>query len=165
MATMQCHKDYGFLPKTQPDPNLAVHVSLYRRSKYNITRIIVSSRIVDVTSGPELNHTYSYTSIIPLGLAAGDTPDAPHNHLGTRGPSSLLKTPTYDTKICRSLKDALQDRDLLEPHDVMKSPSQTSRRSTYSLTVPDAPDLPNVVVLARRLRKFGYINWRRLWET
>ncbi|KZV33861.1 pentatricopeptide repeat-containing protein mitochondrial-like [Dorcoceras hygrometricum] len=74
---MQRHTDYGFLPKTQPNLIPVVHVSLYRWSKYNITRIFVSFRIVDVTSGPDLHHTYSYTSILRLGLMAGDTPDAP----------------------------------------------------------------------------------------
>ncbi|KZV45443.1 hypothetical protein F511_39961 [Dorcoceras hygrometricum] len=37
-------------------------------------------------------HNYSYTSILRLGLAAGDTPDAPHKHLGTRGPSTAAST-------------------------------------------------------------------------
>ncbi|KZV26410.1 hypothetical protein F511_36324 [Dorcoceras hygrometricum] len=81
-VAMQRHTDYGFLPKTQPDLNLTVHVSPYRRSQYNIMRIMISFRIADVTSGPDLNHTYSYTSILRLELAAGDTPDAPHDHLG-----------------------------------------------------------------------------------
>ncbi|KZV33937.1 ras-related protein Rab11D-like [Dorcoceras hygrometricum] len=89
---MQRHTDYGFLPKTQPDLNPAVHVSPYRRSQYNIMRIMISLRIVDVTSGPDLNHTYSYNSIIRLGLAAGDTPDCPHDHLETRGPSISTKS-------------------------------------------------------------------------
>ncbi|KZT76579.1 delta(8)-fatty-acid desaturase 1-like [Dorcoceras hygrometricum] len=30
------------------------------------------------TSGPDLDYRYSYTSILRLGLAARDTPDAPH---------------------------------------------------------------------------------------
>ncbi|KZV57767.1 disease resistance protein [Dorcoceras hygrometricum] len=34
-----------------------------------------------------------------LRLAAGDIPDAPHNHLGTRGPSSSPDVPTCVTKI------------------------------------------------------------------
>ncbi|KZV44741.1 cell wall integrity and stress response component 1-like [Dorcoceras hygrometricum] len=80
---MQPHTDYGFLPKTQPDLNPAVHVSPYRRSQYNIKRIMISFRIVDVTLGPDLNHTYSYISILRLGLAAGDTPVAP---IPTSGP-------------------------------------------------------------------------------
>ncbi|KZV41668.1 hypothetical protein F511_21445 [Dorcoceras hygrometricum] len=52
-------------------------MSLYRRLEYNTTRIMVFFRIMDVTSGPDLIHTYSYTSILRLGLTAGDTPDAP----------------------------------------------------------------------------------------
>ncbi|KZV22114.1 hypothetical protein F511_11642 [Dorcoceras hygrometricum] len=39
-------------------------------------------------SGPDDRYTYSYTSILRLGLTTGDTPDAPHNHLGTREPST-----------------------------------------------------------------------------
>ncbi|KZV20040.1 hypothetical protein F511_15283 [Dorcoceras hygrometricum] len=78
-ATMQRHPDYGFLPKTQPDLNPVVHMSPYRRSQYNITGIMISFRIA--------------------GLATGDTPDAPHNHLGIRGPSSSPEVPTCVTKI------------------------------------------------------------------
>ncbi|KZV20600.1 hypothetical protein F511_21873 [Dorcoceras hygrometricum] len=36
-----------------------------------------SFTIAGPTSGPDLNYTYSYTSILRLGLAAGDTPGAP----------------------------------------------------------------------------------------
>ncbi|KZV26581.1 hypothetical protein F511_07546 [Dorcoceras hygrometricum] len=82
MARKQCHTDHGFLPKAQPDLDLAVHVSLYRWSKSSLTRILVFLRTRDVTSGPELIQAYSYTSIIHLGLAVGDTPDAPCYHLG-----------------------------------------------------------------------------------
>ncbi|KZV32300.1 hypothetical protein F511_19146 [Dorcoceras hygrometricum] len=126
---MQRHTDYGFLPKTQPDLNPAVHVSPYQRTKYNVTRIIVPFRIVDITSGPDLNHTYSYTSIIRLGLAAGDTPDAPYNRLGTRGPSSTRQTPNYSTQLRRQ---------------------QGGSQSNPQL--PDVPELLDVMVFARRLR-------------
>ncbi|KZV46304.1 Lipase, GDSL domain containing protein [Dorcoceras hygrometricum] len=57
--------------------------------------------IVNCTSGPDLKYEYSYTSIFHLGLAARDTPDAPHNRLGTRGPSNSPKFPTCFTKIGR----------------------------------------------------------------
>ncbi|KZV27028.1 pentatricopeptide repeat-containing protein [Dorcoceras hygrometricum] len=84
--------DYGFLPKTQPDLHLTEHVSLYRRLGGNPARIMVFFDITKLTSGPDLRYEYSYTSILRLGLAAGDTPDAPCYHLGTRGPSSALRT-------------------------------------------------------------------------
>ncbi|KZV20398.1 heat shock 70 kDa protein 17 [Dorcoceras hygrometricum] len=63
-----------------------------------------SFTIAGPTSGPDLNYTYSYTLILRLGLAAGDTPDAPHKHLGTRGPSttaSALPTPSEGRAIKR----------------------------------------------------------------
>ncbi|KZV24598.1 heat shock 70 kDa protein 17 [Dorcoceras hygrometricum] len=63
-----------------------------------------SFTIAGPTSGPDLNYTYSYTSILRPGLAAGDTPDAPHKHLGTRGPSttaSALPTPSEARAIKR----------------------------------------------------------------
>ncbi|KZV38319.1 cell synthase-like protein, cell wall biosynthesis [Dorcoceras hygrometricum] len=41
---------------------------------------------------------------------------------------------------------------------------QEPRRSTFHLQVPDAR-APSPEVVALRLTKFGYINWRRLWET
>ncbi|KZV23604.1 hypothetical protein F511_37589 [Dorcoceras hygrometricum] len=57
--------------------------------------------IMNCTSGPDLKYECSYTSIIRLGLAAGDTPDATNNRLGTRGPSNSPKFPTCFTKIGR----------------------------------------------------------------
>ncbi|KZV24864.1 hypothetical protein F511_14747 [Dorcoceras hygrometricum] len=51
--------------------------------------------IMDCTSGPDLRYEYSYTSILLIGLATGDTPDTPHYHLETRGPSRA--TPTRST--------------------------------------------------------------------
>ncbi|KZV37033.1 putative polygalacturonase [Dorcoceras hygrometricum] len=60
--------------------------------------------IVNCTSGPDLKYEYSYTSILRLGLVAGDTPDAPHNRLGTRGPRNSPKFPTCFTKIERHTK-------------------------------------------------------------
>ncbi|KZV20411.1 hypothetical protein F511_30641 [Dorcoceras hygrometricum] len=96
---MQRHTDYGLLPKTQSDLYLAVHVYLYQRLECHVRRIIVSFRIVDFISGPNLSYTYSYPSILRLGLTAGDTPDTPHKQLGTRGPSSSLETPTCATRI------------------------------------------------------------------
>ncbi|KZV17586.1 wall-associated receptor kinase-like 22 [Dorcoceras hygrometricum] len=59
------------------------------------------SELQMITSCLDLNHTYSYTSILRLGLTTGYTPDAPHNHLGTRGPSSSPDVPTCATKIGR----------------------------------------------------------------
>ncbi|KZV36000.1 hypothetical protein F511_14517 [Dorcoceras hygrometricum] len=52
---------------------------------------MVFFRIGDYTSGPNLSHIQSYTSIIRLGLMVDDTPDVPYYHLGTRGPSSILQ--------------------------------------------------------------------------
>ncbi|KZV57187.1 hypothetical protein F511_13079 [Dorcoceras hygrometricum] len=103
------HTDYGFPLKTQPDLDPAVHMSPYRRSQYNITRIMIPFRITDVTSGPDLNRTYSYTSILRLGLTVGDTPDAPHDHLGTRGPSSSPKVPTCAIKIGGHPRSSYED--------------------------------------------------------
>ncbi|KZV56882.1 DNA ligase 1-like [Dorcoceras hygrometricum] len=88
---MRRHTDRGFLLKTQPDLHLAVHVSLYQRLEYDVTRIMVSFRTMDFTSDPDLSYTKSYTSILCLGLAVGDTPDVSYYHLGTRGPSSALQ--------------------------------------------------------------------------
>ncbi|KZV53693.1 hypothetical protein F511_29244 [Dorcoceras hygrometricum] len=64
--------------------------------------------IVNCTSGPDLKYGYSYTSILRLGLAAGDTPDAPHNRLGIRGPSNSPKFPTCSTKIGRHTRILLR---------------------------------------------------------
>ncbi|KZV29303.1 hypothetical protein F511_08310 [Dorcoceras hygrometricum] len=108
MAEMQCHTDRGLIPKTQPNLHLAVHVSLHQRFEYDVTRIIVFFRTMDFTSGPDLSYTQSYTSILRLGLAARDTPDAPHNHLWTRGSSSMRQTPTYATKIGNLPEDSLR---------------------------------------------------------
>ncbi|KZV24793.1 hypothetical protein F511_34766 [Dorcoceras hygrometricum] len=62
-----------------------------------------SFTIAGPTSGPDLNYTYSYTSILRLGLAAGDTPDAPHKHLGTRGPA-LQHQPYRTPSEARAIK-------------------------------------------------------------
>ncbi|KZV48578.1 hypothetical protein F511_21687 [Dorcoceras hygrometricum] len=91
-AERRRHTDRDILPKAQPDLHLAVHVSLYQRLEYDVMRIKVSFRIMDFTSSPDLSYTKSYTSILCLGLATEDTPDAPYYHLGTRGPSSELQT-------------------------------------------------------------------------
>ncbi|KZV36631.1 hypothetical protein F511_28580 [Dorcoceras hygrometricum] len=98
-ATMQRHTDYGFLPKTQPDLNPAVHVSPYRRSQYNITGIAISFRIADdhLGSRPQPYILLYFNS--SSRTRDGDTPDAPRNHLGTRGPSSSPVVPTCTTKI------------------------------------------------------------------
>ncbi|KZV23480.1 ankyrin repeat-containing protein-like [Dorcoceras hygrometricum] len=88
---MRRHTDRGLFPKTQSDLHPAVHVSLYQWLEYEVTRIMVFFRIMDSTSGPDLSYTQSYTSILRLGLMAGDTPDAPYFHLGTRGPSDTLQ--------------------------------------------------------------------------
>ncbi|KZV56178.1 hypothetical protein F511_24643 [Dorcoceras hygrometricum] len=49
-------------------------------------------------------YTYSYTSILRLGLTAGDTPDAPHEHLGTQGPSTPPSTLPTSSK-ARAIKE------------------------------------------------------------
>ncbi|KZV58443.1 hypothetical protein F511_29547 [Dorcoceras hygrometricum] len=41
---------------------------------------------------PNVGRNYSYTSILRLGLAVGDTLDAPRKYLGTRGPSTAAST-------------------------------------------------------------------------
>ncbi|KZV43197.1 phospholipase D delta-like [Dorcoceras hygrometricum] len=117
--------DRGFLRKTQPDLHSAVHVSRHRRSKCSATRIVIFFIIMDITSGPDDSHKYSYTSILRLGLAAGDTPDAPllsprdprtekliqdPTHTSgsgvTRGPSDTLHS-TYATELGQFPEDAL----------------------------------------------------------
>ncbi|KZV30959.1 hypothetical protein F511_16312 [Dorcoceras hygrometricum] len=85
-VVIQCHTDYSLLPKTQPDLHLAVHVSLYQRLEYNVTRIVVFIGRVYFTSGPDLSYTQYYTSI-------------PHSHLGIRGLSNMRQTPPYATKL------------------------------------------------------------------
>ncbi|KZV26053.1 hypothetical protein F511_13931 [Dorcoceras hygrometricum] len=57
--------------------------------------IVVFFRNANSSSGPDISYTRSYTSILRLGLTAGDTPDAPRYHLGTREPSCTLQIPTY----------------------------------------------------------------------
>ncbi|KZV32040.1 hypothetical protein F511_38966 [Dorcoceras hygrometricum] len=89
--------------------NLTVHVSLYRRLESNITRIMGFFDIVNCTSCPDLKYEYSYTSILRLGLTAGDTPDAPHNRLGTRRSSNSPKFPTCFTKIGRHTRILLEE--------------------------------------------------------
>ncbi|KZV52401.1 disease resistance protein [Dorcoceras hygrometricum] len=96
---MQRHADYGFLPKTQPDLNPVVHVSPYRQSQYNITGIVISFIIAGDHLGsrprPRILLYFNSSS----RTRGGDTPDTPHNHLGTRGPSSSTEVPTCVTKI------------------------------------------------------------------
>ncbi|KZV51711.1 hypothetical protein F511_13123 [Dorcoceras hygrometricum] len=96
---MQRHTDYGFLPKTQPDLNPAVHVSPYRRSQYNITGIAISFRIADdhLGSRPQPYILLYFNS--SSRTRGGDTLDTPRNHLGTRGSSSSPEVPTCTIKI------------------------------------------------------------------
>ncbi|KZV28294.1 hypothetical protein F511_25269 [Dorcoceras hygrometricum] len=56
---------------------------IYGQLRYDALRVMDSFTIAGPTSDPDLNYTYSYTSILRLGLAAGDTPDAP---ISTSGP-------------------------------------------------------------------------------
>ncbi|KZV52144.1 hypothetical protein F511_07099 [Dorcoceras hygrometricum] len=121
---MQRHTDYGFLPKTQPDPNLVVHVSLYRRSKYSITRIMVLLRIMDVTSGPDLNQAYSYTSILRLGLAIGHHPRTLREEIGRWTEDSFLVR-EYRPRPHYHFENIFRGLCL----DVMKSLAQKTRRS------------------------------------
>ncbi|KZV38706.1 hypothetical protein F511_32942 [Dorcoceras hygrometricum] len=70
----QCHMDRGFLRKAQPDLHPAVHVSRHRRSKCSATRIVIFCRIMDITSGPNVSHTYSYTTLGPENRAVHSRP-------------------------------------------------------------------------------------------
>ncbi|KZV52571.1 protein TOO MANY MOUTHS-like [Dorcoceras hygrometricum] len=132
---MQCHADRGFLPKSQSDLYPSIHVSLYQQWEYDVTWIMVFFRIGDFTSGPDLSHIQSYTSILRLGLAAGETPDVPYYHLGTRRPSSILQArptllrsgnrPRTRSKIgiCPRLTDQFGSASRGQCLDVMKSPT------------------------------------------
>ncbi|KZV19663.1 putative carboxylesterase 16 [Dorcoceras hygrometricum] len=64
-----------------------------------------SFTIAGPTSGPDLNYTYSYTSILRLGLAAGDTPDAPHK---VSRPLSLWRR-AYNLRRQSKLEASLED--------------------------------------------------------
>ncbi|KZV16461.1 uclacyanin-3-like [Dorcoceras hygrometricum] len=77
----------------------------------------------------------------------GDTPDAPHNHLGTRGPSSMLQADLCygDRYIAQEstprsgLSQGLTTGSGVVSRgsylDVMKSPAQTTRRGTIQSPV------------------------------
>ncbi|KZT75881.1 hypothetical protein F511_47094 [Dorcoceras hygrometricum] len=58
-------------------PNRSMKI-LSTQLQYDASQVVSPFTIVGPTSGPDLNHTNSYTSILRLGLTAGDTPDAPH---------------------------------------------------------------------------------------
>ncbi|KZV39641.1 hypothetical protein F511_32953 [Dorcoceras hygrometricum] len=150
-------------------------------------------RIVDFNSGPDINYTYSYTSILRLGLTVGDTPDALCYHHGTRG---LSRAPQTRSTLPRSggfPKTRSEIRFCPRPHcqvgnvsrgkchDAMKSPTHNvfpylNNPGTIHISLfrqEDPEDYikkkhlppasarrsraPDVVVLARRLRYFGYI--------
>ncbi|KZV44773.1 hypothetical protein F511_34246 [Dorcoceras hygrometricum] len=56
---------------------------------------MVSFTIACPTSGPDLNYTYSYTSIFRLELAAGGTPDAPQRSPRDPRTEHYGVSPTY----------------------------------------------------------------------
>ncbi|KZV33013.1 hypothetical protein F511_23186 [Dorcoceras hygrometricum] len=91
---MRHHADRGLLQKHKSDLHPDRPCVFYQWLRYDVTRIIVFCKIINFSSGPDLILTQSYTSILHLGLAAGDTPDAPHYHLGTRGPSPIHQMPS-----------------------------------------------------------------------
>ncbi|KZV29109.1 hypothetical protein F511_06604 [Dorcoceras hygrometricum] len=115
------HTDRGLLRKHKSDLHLVVHVSLHQSLKYDVTRIRVFLKIVDFSSGPDLNYTHSYTSILRLGLTMGDTPDTPYYHLETRGPSSTLHASTYNNEIGKSPEDLCSDRECFVEDSVTTS--------------------------------------------
>ncbi|KZV21340.1 hypothetical protein F511_26948 [Dorcoceras hygrometricum] len=89
---------------SSPEPQPPRSWKIYWQLRCDALRVMDSFTIAGPTSGPDLNYTYSYTSILRLGLAAGDTPDAPQEHLGTRRPSttaSALPTPSEARAIKR----------------------------------------------------------------
>ncbi|KZV40617.1 hypothetical protein F511_34881 [Dorcoceras hygrometricum] len=68
---------------------------LHKRLRYDITRVMVFLKNTNSYPGPNLSYTWSYTSILRLVLAVGDTPDTSGCHLGTRGQSCTLYTTKY----------------------------------------------------------------------
>ncbi|KZV33134.1 hypothetical protein F511_18150 [Dorcoceras hygrometricum] len=158
---MQHHLDYGFLPKTQPDLNPAVHVSLYRRSKYNIMRIFVSFRIVDFTLGPDLRTeqlTQSPAYDTKIGKSPEGSPqdrDSPEASLPSREylPRTLSRR---DEESCPSKRIPRIVEDIRQNilfHRL--SPSINTRHrgeAQSSPQLPDATEILDVIVFARRLR-------------
>ncbi|KZV33175.1 BTB/POZ and MATH domain-containing protein 2-like [Dorcoceras hygrometricum] len=83
-----------------PNPKLPTSTSQLSKSAYYP---------VELYNCPDMSHlsyTHSYSSILRQGLAAGDTPDVPEYHIGTREPSNILQILTY-TKGSEALPDDL----------------------------------------------------------
>ncbi|KZV14726.1 hypothetical protein F511_41326 [Dorcoceras hygrometricum] len=71
----------------------------------DVTRILVFYKIINFSSGPDLILTHSYTSILRLGFAAGDTLDAP---ITTSGPHNrALRTRCRTALIARDITRGL----------------------------------------------------------
>ncbi|KZV51423.1 hypothetical protein F511_37322 [Dorcoceras hygrometricum] len=98
--------------------------------------------------GSRYKYEYSYTSILQ-GLAAGDTPDAPHNHLGTRGLISSPKVPTWKSRRALSRLYVTQRfrkkisgiarglfQDLVSPKDYARSARELVRRPRRPEKIP-----------------------------
>ncbi|KZV24779.1 hypothetical protein F511_34208 [Dorcoceras hygrometricum] len=79
------------------------HLGGRDRSIWIIRAYLINGRNASPRGSWFSSESTNPTSIQPItcllinGLAAGDTPDAPHYHLGTRGPSSMPQAPTEDS--------------------------------------------------------------------
>ncbi|KZV38308.1 Histone-lysine N-methyltransferase EZA1 [Dorcoceras hygrometricum] len=118
------------------------------RSQSHCTRVLLSTaeerwrqdrelfQIVGFTSGPDDRYTYSYTSILRLGLTAGDTPDAPHNHLGTRGLSTSPSALPTSSK-ARATKEHARSSGVLAEALRPARESRLGRRPSIYVINPD----------------------------
>ncbi|KZV50287.1 hypothetical protein F511_33192 [Dorcoceras hygrometricum] len=97
-----------------------------------------------VSSGPELSSTWSYTSILRLGLMAGDTPDIPGCHLGTRRsrrypiipPRSDTLREVIEAQNSSSADQVQRTRAVIECEDRYKHSDRVQIRSPAEYTIP-----------------------------
>ncbi|KZV45482.1 hypothetical protein F511_15849 [Dorcoceras hygrometricum] len=121
---MRHHADHGLLQKHKSDLDPDHPRVFVQWLRYGITRIMVFFKIINFSSGPDLSYTQSYTSILRLGLAAGDTPDAPYYHLETRRSNSTHKMPN-----CTDSSGCLPE-DLRQLGSVSRGEAHTSKSPT-----------------------------------
>ncbi|KZV32606.1 ribosome production factor 1-like [Dorcoceras hygrometricum] len=111
---MRHHVDRDLLRKHKSDLHPDCPRVFYQWLRYDLTRIIVFCKFTGFSSGPDLILTQSYTSILRLRLVVGDTPDAPHYHFRTRGPSSRHQMPNYTDSSGRLSEDTLSSGEFPE---------------------------------------------------